>query len=186
MRYVLVAISALVLFFPVFWLFSYFVGVNWGAGIAAFFMYIWYPFMALKFISRNEKSNIDSMSQALSNGELVVDEYEVKNAIEFEECEDEGMFYLLDVGDNRTLCLNGQYLYEPVENGIFPSSKLKLFWNKRFRITYGIECDGSKILIKRKLPPLNENQIDSGVIPKDRDLLEQNIEDVVKNIEKNA
>lgn len=186
MRYIFVAVSAVILFFPAFWLFSQVVGDDWGAGIAAFFMYIWYPFMALKYFSRNDEKEIDDMSQALAKGELQVDEYQVKDVIEIEEFEDEGLFFLLDVGENQTLCLRGQYLYEPVEKGIFPNSKIKVFWNNHFNQTYGVEGAGLKVLTKRKLPPLNEKQYDSGVLPGDRDLLNQGIDKVAMLIEDNA
>ena len=184
MRYIYVAISAIVLFFPVFWLFSQAVGDNWGAGLAAIFMYVWYPFMALKFLSRNEQPTMDDMAMALSKAELQCEEYAVQQAVEIEEFEDEGLFFLLDVGKDRTLCLRGQYLYEAVENGSFPSSKIRLFWNQRVGETYGVEGAGLKLLLTRKLPPLNEKQLASEILPGDRDLLEQKIEDVIKIIEK--
>ena len=186
MRYIFVPISAVILFFPAFWLFSQVVGDDWGAGIAAFFMYIWYPFMALRFFARNDISEVDDMTQALASGVLEVSEYSVKSVIEIEESDDEGMFFLLEVGDNQTLCLRGQYLYESTERGSFPSSQIKIFWNKGIGFSYGVEGNGTKLKPKRKLPPLTENQWQLDFLPEDRDLINQDINEVAQIIEENA
>lgn len=185
MRYILIPISAVILFFPAFWLFSQVVGDNWGAGIAAFFMYIWYPYMAFKFFSRNDVEE-DSMAQALARGELEVSIYSVKSVIEIEESDYDGMFFLLEVGENQTLCLRGQYLYESTERGFFPASDIKVFWNKNMEVTYGVEGGGEKIKPARILPPLTENQCEMDSLPEDREIINKNISEVVKAIEENA
>lgn len=174
------------MFFPAFWLFSIAVGTDWGAGIAAFFMYLWYPYMAMKFLSRNDEKKTTDMEAALASGNLKISDFEIFAAIEIEEFEDEGVTYLLDIGENKTLCLTGQYLYEPIETGSFPSEKIRVLWHKTENFTFGIEFVGAKIIPQRKLPPVTENQIKSGVIPGDREVVSQNLQSLTQLIEKNA
>lgn len=183
MRILFVAISAIVLFFPAFWLFSLAVGDDWGAGIAAFFMYVWYPFMALKFLGRHDARDASNMATALAHGELGVDEYTVSSYIEIDEFEDEGLFFLLNIGPGETLCLRGQYLYEAVESGRFPASKLRIFWNRRSKDSYGVEASGLRLMPLRMLLPLNEKQWDSGCLPGDRDIIALDVEAVAHWIE---
>ena len=47
MRLILIAIVSVVLFFPLYWMLHPFFGPNWGAGIAAFMMYIGFPVLFL-------------------------------------------------------------------------------------------------------------------------------------------
>lgn len=188
MRYILIPLSAIILFFPAGWLFSKVVGNAWGSGIAAFIMYIWYPYMAFNFLDRNKSkvSDIPDMAQALSLGELEVSSYSVRSIIEIEEQDDEGMFFLLEVGENQTLCLRGQYLYESTESGLFPSPEIKVFWNKRLGFTYGVEGNGNKLEPSQVLPPLSIDQWDFELMPEDREIINKNISEVVKAIEENA
>lgn len=185
MRILFVAISAVILFFPAFWLFSRVVGDDWGAGIAAFFMYVWYPVMALKFLGRHDGKR-DDMATALAKGELEISEYDVYSYIEIDEFEDEGLFYLFGIAPDATLCLRGQYLYEAADSGRFPASKLKVFWNRRLNLSYGVEGSGMRLMPLRMLPPLSEKQWNSGFLPGDRDVIALGIEDVAKRIEHDA
>lgn len=184
MRYIFVPLSAVILFFPTFWFFSQIVGDKWGAGIAALFMYIVYPFMVLKFLERHDE--VDDMTQELASGLLEMSEYSVKSVIEIKEFDDEGMFFLLEVGENKTLCLRGQYLYECTDGGSFPSSEIKILWNKNFGFTDSVEGTGNKLKPKRRLPPLNEKQWKLDSLPEDRDLIHKKIDEVAQIIEDNA
>jgi hypothetical protein len=188
MRYLLIPISAIILFFPAGWLFSKVVGNAWGSGIAAFVMYIWYPYMAFNFLDRNKSKvpDVPDMAQALASGDLEVSNYVVRSVIEIEEIDDEGMFFLLDVGENLTLCLRGQYLYESTENGLFPASEIKVFWNKSLGFTYGVQGAGDKLEPTRVLLPLTGDQWDLDYLPEDRELINKNINKVVKDIEESA
>lgn len=188
MRYIFVPITAILLFFPAAWLFSKVIGNDWGSGIAAFIMYIWYPYMAFNFLDRklNKVTGVPDMAQALASGELEVSLYSVRSVIEIEEFDDEGMFFLLDVGENQTLCLRGQYLYEATERGLFPSPEIKVFWNNHLEFTYGVEGNGHKLEPARVLPPLTGEQWDFESLPEDRDLINKNIHEVAKMIEENA
>ncbi|NOZ53009.1 MAG: hypothetical protein GXP08_07665 [Gammaproteobacteria bacterium] len=188
MRILFIAISSLVLFFPVYWLFSQAVGNNWGAGIATFFMYVWYPYMAMKFFSLNDAKEFDDISIALAEGTLEVTEYDVSSFIEIEENEgeEEGLHYLLSIGENQTLSLYGPYLYDAVDQGNFPSTKIRVFWNKNNGDTYGVIGIGTKLLPLKTIPPLTESQWQSSKLPMDRDIVESAITNVASDIERYA
>ena len=54
MRLLLIGIASVVLFFPLYWMLHPFFGPNWGAGIAAFMMYIGFPVLfVLKWSKRS-------------------------------------------------------------------------------------------------------------------------------------
>jgi len=180
LRYLFVAISSVILFFPVYWLFHAVVGQDWGAGIAAFFMYIWYPVMALKFLSRNDRFEPSEMSEALAEGNLDVSCFTVYRCIDIEETEDEGPICLLDIGEGRTLGLSGQYLYDAIATNTFPSREIKVFWNRRTGETYGVEGIGTRIDESQTLPSLTEHQWNACLVPKDRQIVNQSLDQIVE------
>jgi hypothetical protein len=179
MRFIVIAVCSIVLFFPVFWLFQAVVGPNWGAGIASFAMYIAFPILALKIWPGN-RSTEPTMMSALEEGALASADYEVTEVVEIEELEDEGLHFLLDIGGGRTLCLSGQYLYKPVSAGRFPSSRIRVFWNVQAGVTYGVQSLGDRLLPSRKLPPPNRKVLEAGAFPSDRDIVAQSLPTVVE------
>lgn len=186
MRLLIIAIASVVLFFPAFWLFSQAVGNNWGAGIAAVAMYVALPVLMTKVWPESKTRNTDTMSDALSNGVLSSADYEVREAIEIEEFEDEGRNYLLDIGDGKTLVLTGQYLYGPVESGKFRSSRIRVFWHSTQGLTFGVECLGNKIIPSRILKPIALDESKEAFVPYDRELLDQPLARVAESIELNT
>ena len=186
MRFIVIAIASVVLFFPAFWLFSQAVGDNWGAGIAAVAMYLAFPILMMKVWPGSKKGKADTMYEALENGALSSAEYEVRDVVEIEEFEDEGRHYLLDIGDGKTLVLSGQYLYTPVESGIFPSSRIRVFWHRTEGYTFGIECLGNKMLPSKTIKPIAEDGIEDKNFPGDRELLDQPLDKVAALIEARA
>lgn len=58
MRLVLIAIASVTLFFPLYWALHPFLGPNWGAGIAAFMMYIGFPCLFLLKWGKRSRSPI--------------------------------------------------------------------------------------------------------------------------------
>jgi len=181
MRLVVVAGGSVVLFFPTFWLLNAVVGQQWGAGIAAFAMYVAFPALALRLWRGKGPTRPPTMEQALARGELAQEEYDVNEVYAVEEEEDEGLHFYLAVGFNRTLFLSGQYLYEPVESGSFPSSKVRLHWHKTLGLTYGVECLGLPITPSRRLPPFTVEQMRATEMPEDRQVLQQPIGGVFRN-----
>ena len=179
MRLVAIGIASVVLFFPTFWLFSSAVGANWGAGIAAVAMYVAFPAIALRVWRAPAVPQPASMEGALDAGELCAVEYEVSEAVEAEEFEDEGKHFWLAIGPSETLFLSGQYLYKPVERGIFPSTRIRLFWHKSLGITYGVQCMGEPLKAKVLLPAFTEDQFRAGAIPTDREVSKTPIQQVI-------
>jgi hypothetical protein len=179
MRLVVVAFVSVVLFFPAFWLFQSVFGANWGAGIASFGMYIAFPIVALRAWPTKVKAGLPSMSRALAAGELAEMDFDVSAAVALEESEDEGLHYFLQVAEDRTLFLSGQYLYEPVDAGRFPSTKIRLYWHRTAGITYGVQCLGTP------LPPLSTVTASTDIgmeradRPEDRQVLEQSLPSAV-------
>jgi hypothetical protein len=174
MRFITIAIASAVLFFPTFWLFSAVVGVDWGAGIAAVAMYVAFPILGLKIWRPPASQNLASMESALAAGELGTTEYEISEVVEIEECEDEGKHFFLAIGPSETLFLSGQYLYDVLERGNFPSSRICLFWHKSLGVTYGVQSIGEPIQPKVRLPAFTDEQCDKGV-PRDREVLPRSI-----------
>lgn len=179
MRFIAIAIASVVLFFPTFWLFSSAVGTNWGSGIAAVAMYVAFPIMGLRIWRPPASQNSTSMEGALAAGELDTVEYEISEVVEVEEFEDEGKHFLLAIGPSETLFLSGQYLYEPIERGGFPSTRIRLFWHKSLDVTYGVQCLGEPIKPKVRLPAFTEEQCDTGAVPKDREVLQRSIQEAI-------
>ncbi len=179
MRFIAIAIASVVLFFPTFWLFNAAVGADWGAGIAAVAMYLAFPILGMRIWRAPASQNLASMETALAAGELGSVDYEVSEVIEVEEFEDEGKHFLLAIGPSETLFLSGQYLYEPIEQGIFPSTRLRIFWHKSLGVTYGVQCLGKSIKPKVRLPAFTQEQCDKGAVPQDRDVLRRSIQDVL-------
>lgn len=184
MRFLYVAISAVILFFPAYWLFQRVVGQDWGAGIAAVFMYVWYPYMALKFLGRNDKKYSEKgMDAALAKGKLSVAEYEVRSYVQIAEFDDEGLLFLLSIAPDRTLCLQGQYLYDVADNKNFPSDKIRIFWDNESGHTFGVEAIGAnRLLPLMSLPPLTDKQLSSSGLPRDREIIQLGVEVLVDKI----
>ncbi|ULQ46027.1 hypothetical protein JN531_013065 [Flagellatimonas centrodinii] len=67
MRLLLIGISCVALFFPLYWALHPFAGPNWGAGIAAFMMYIGFPSLfLLKWHRRSTHPLIKACNYALA------------------------------------------------------------------------------------------------------------------------
>ncbi|MBC8168124.1 MAG: hypothetical protein H7Y20_19930 [Bryobacteraceae bacterium] len=182
MRILLIAITSVVLFFPTFWLFNAVVGPNWGAGIAAVGMYIGFPIIALRIWRNKEPPRPPSMEQALATGQLAQSEYDVTDAVAVEEFEDEGLHYFLALQPNKTLFLGGQYLYDPVERAVFPSTRLRVYWHSSLGLTYGVECLGQPLTPSKNLPSFTLDEIES--LPADRHLFDEPLQAVVDSIKK--
>lgn len=82
------------------------------------------------------------MQDALWDGELVTLAYEARSVAQIEEMEDEGLHFLVETDTGETLFLSGQYLYGPVERGVFPSEQVRIFKNKKTDLFYGLEPVG--------------------------------------------
>jgi len=67
MRLLLIAIASVILFFPLYWALHPFFGAYWGAGIAAFMMYIAFPVLFLfKWGKRSTSPTIKACNYILA------------------------------------------------------------------------------------------------------------------------
>lgn len=180
-RFLVVAVVSVILFFPTYWLFHAVVGPDWGAGIAAVAMYVAFPAIALRLWREKASIRPPSMESALVTGQLGQAEYDVSEAVSIEEAEDEGLHFYLSIGPSKTLFLSGQYLYEQSENGSFPSSRIRLFWHKTLGITYGVESLGHPLASSRHLPPLTIQQMQSAEAPEDRQVFSRSISSLLQS-----
>jgi hypothetical protein len=170
-RYIVIAALSIVFFFPMYWLFESVVGPDWGAGIAAVAMYIAFPIIALSVWKAKPSLSNVNMADALENGKLGTADFDVHEAIEVEEAEDEGLIFFLDIGNGRTLFLAGQYLYTPCEESRFPSDRIRVYWHTDLDLTYGVESLGDHLLPSDTLPPLDPDVIDQAFNPLDREVI---------------
>ena len=90
-------------------------------------------------------ATVKSMQNALWEGELQTVDYRVLEIAQVSEQEDEGLHFLIAIGEGRTLYLSGQYLYGLVERRAFPSEAVRVFLNKITGDRYGIEPVGKPI-----------------------------------------
>lgn len=184
MKLIVIAITSLLLFFPSYWLFESVVGPDWGAGIAAVGMYIMLPVLMLSiWESSEEKVTDDIMSISLQNGNLCSDDYKIFSAFVVEDPGFADLHYLLDIGEGKTLSLKGQYLYGPVESGAFPSSSVRVFWDKESSFTCGVQCMGNSIVPVRVIQTQTDDDSILERYLNDREVFNQPIEYVVQILE---
>jgi tagatose-1,6-bisphosphate aldolase non-catalytic subunit AgaZ/GatZ len=82
--------------------------------------------------------------------------------------------------------LSGQYLYGAVESGGFPSNRIRVYWNSERGITYGVQSLGDRLLPIRLIAPPSPEVVDDGVLPTDRDVIGQSIQDVIQALSRKA
>ena len=181
MKYLLLVFASLVFFFPTYWLFEPVVGQNWGAGIAAVAMYLAFPIIGLLWIDRTTKEP-DSMLKALHGGTLNFAEHNVYDAITIVDYASGLNFYLLAIDDGKTLVLNGEYCNEQVKKGLFPSSRIRLYWDKSSLKTYGVEPIGNRILVSNKIEANTLDIDNKGCQLKDRDIFKQTLSHIASSI----
>jgi hypothetical protein len=108
----------------------------------------------------------------VERGEAEVSRYEVADAVQVEEFEDEGSNYFLRLRDGRVLFLSGQFLYEMEEARTFPSSVLEVSRSPQGRLVLDVRCTGSYLPPSSTLPPFPE----SGDVPSHGDVLEVDLD----------
>ncbi len=182
MKYLLLIFASLVLFFPIYWLFEPVVGQNWGAGIAAVAMYLAFPIIGLLWIDRTTKEP-DSMLEALHGGTLSFAEHNVYDVITIGDYASGLNFYLLAIDGGKTLVLSGEYCNEQVKKGLFPSSRIRLYWDKSSLKTYGVEPIGNRILVSNQIEANSLDIDNKGCQLKDRDIFKQTLSHIISSIE---
>lgn len=89
--------------------------------------------MATVIRAPNYLRSWSSLADLEKEGMVTTTDYKASRAIKVEEFGDEGMYYLLDIGGGRTMCLSGQDLYE-FESFEDEESGNRRFPNTRFQI----------------------------------------------------
>ncbi len=108
----------------------------------------------------------------LSEGEVEIATFEVRDAIRIEEFEDEGSQYYLQLADGGVLFLGGQYLYDPEAEGRFPSTRVRTTRTCHSRTLLDIECLGTPLAVSTTRGHFDEAAHRSGAVPEDGQLLQ--------------
>lgn len=134
---------------------------------------------------------IQSPSQSFLNGPSLADleqagmvtsaEYKASRAIMVEEFEDEGLFYLLDIGGGRTLCMTGQdlYDYEPLdekEDGEFrarrfPCTHFEVKFHSKDGYILDIVCHGQAFDPQYSFEHFTRQDCEQGRNPENGDIV---------------
>jgi len=115
----------------------------------------------------------------LEDGRAEVDTYAITDALRVEEFEDEGSSYYLRLANDRVLFLSGQYLYEPEEEGVFPSSRVRTARAVKSRLLLDIECLGEPVAVRATLPPFTGEEHARDGVPDDGDITDETFEKLV-------
>ena len=95
--------------------------------------------------SLKRQSVEDSLKELVEKGKATSEVYTVNAAMSFNDLNTGSMVHLLDIGDERILCLNGQYLYdyEPVDDDP-ESNQARRFPTRQFTLIRRVK--GSEVL----------------------------------------
>jgi hypothetical protein len=105
-------------------------------------------------------------------GEVDETRFEVIDAIEVAEEEDEGKHYYLRLVDGRVLFLSGQYLYEPVATGRFPSTRITVVRAPDSGVVLSLRPEGDGLAASSVRPSFAEREHARGRVPDDGAILE--------------
>jgi hypothetical protein len=112
----------------------------------------------------------------LAGGRASAQTFDVADAIRVEEREDEGSSFYLKLADGRVLFLSGQYLYEPEEDGSFPSTRVRVTRAPRSGLLFDLECLGTPLKTSSTRPPFTASEHGSGAVPADGAILQTDFE----------
>jgi len=98
--------------------------------------------------------------------------FEIIDAIEVAEEEDEGKHYYLRLADGRVLFLSGQYLYEPVASGRFPSTRITVVRAPDSGVVLSLRPEGDVLAPSSVRSSFTEREHARGRVPEDGAILE--------------
>ena len=110
---------------------------------------------------------LERVARDLDGGVARVSTYRVRDAVQVEESEDEGSQYYLLLDDGRVVFLAGQYLYEPEEDGSFPSSVVSVVRAPHTNIVFDIRCEGTPLRPSKVRSPFTTADYDNARVPED-------------------
>jgi hypothetical protein len=115
----------------------------------------------------------------LQQGQALVYTFESNNAALVEDFEDSGKGLFLDIGNERTLFLVGQYLDELIDQRKLPCKKFEIAYSPRAKITVSVNCLGAYFVPSLTLV-LQKGDIMSRKIPDDGEILNVGFLDLIK------
>jgi hypothetical protein len=127
------------------------------------------------FRSRGRSARValtSALQRELAQGTVEVTTYEVVDAINVEEFEDEGSMYYLKLRDGRILFIAGQHLYDFEEKRRFPNTKFQVVRTPRTRELLGFVCLGDYVPASGRGRSFTVADYDSGRVPGDGDIWE--------------
>ena len=98
--------------------------------------------------------------------------FEVVDAIEVAEEEDEGRHFYLRLADGRVLFLTGQYLDEDVASRRFPAARVTVIRAPESGIVLSMRAEGEYVAPSAVRPSFSERERTRGRIPDDGEILE--------------
>lgn len=108
--------------------------------------------------------------------------FEITAAIKVEELEDEGSTYYLKLREGGVLFLSGQYLYDVEEDKKFPCTELRTTRSTAsHRSLLDLHCAGAYLPPQATLPAFTLEQLESGSVPEDGDILQTPFESLLPN-----
>jgi hypothetical protein len=115
-------------------------------------------------------------AEDLVRGRAEVTVYDVVDAIQVEESEDEGSTYYLKLANGAVLFLSGQYLYEAEEAKRFPSTRVVLTRAPASRTVLDLESVGTYLAPSSTRPPFSVQELRVRTAPDDGDELRDDFE----------
>jgi hypothetical protein len=113
-----------------------------------------------------------TLQRELTEGNAEVATYEVIDAINVEEQEEEGSMYFLQLRDGRILFIAGQHLYDLEEEKRFPNTRFQAVRTPRTRHLLDFVCLGDYLPPTGRGRAFTVHDYDAGLVPEDGDVWE--------------
>jgi len=104
-------------------------------------------------------------------GEVDEAQFEIVDAIEVAEEEDEGRHFYLRLADGRVLFLSGQYLYEPVAAQRFPAARITVIRAPTSGVVLSMRPEGAFLAPSAVRPSFSERGHARWRVPDDGEIL---------------
>ena len=141
-----------------------------GVGGLAGYLYL------RRLFARAAASDRASGQRDLEAGEVDETRFEIVDAIEVAEEEDEGRHFYLRLADGRVLFLSGQYLYAPVESRRFPSARVTVIRAPSSGLVLAVRPDGEFLAPSTVRPSFSDRDRARGRVPEDGEIVETDFE----------
>lgn len=107
------------------------------------------------------------LAQELGRGLGLVRRFEIIDAIQVNEFEDNGYAFYLRLANGKVLYLMGQYLYEPTDQKRFPCTSLEVVYSPESQLVLSIGYGGEYLEPSSDLPSPSIEEFDKGKVPED-------------------